>query len=140
MAHRRVRRERPQSRAAALDRRGPEMIDLGMSVRREARQAAVVNAWNRFWFEPGSATTLGVCRLLFFGGLAMWLMSHDFAAWGSYSSVFWMPIWLFDTLGLPQLSAPTIAAIQAVWKTALVLSAVGLFTRSAMLVVFVFGI
>jgi predicted DCC family thiol-disulfide oxidoreductase YuxK len=77
--------------------------------------------------------------VLFFGGLAVWLMSKDFAAWGSYSSVFWMPIWLFDTLGVPQLASPTIAAIEAVWKTALVLSAIGLLTRPAMIVAFVLG-
>jgi predicted DCC family thiol-disulfide oxidoreductase YuxK len=95
--------------------------------------------WDRFWFEPESPTTLSVCRVLFFGGLAVWLVPHDFSTWGSYSSVFWMPIWLFDRLNVPQLSAPTIAAIQAVWKTALILSAVGLFTRPAMLVTFVLG-
>jgi predicted DCC family thiol-disulfide oxidoreductase YuxK len=111
---------------------------FGVEGRRDAGQAAIA-AWNRFWFEPGSAATLGVCRMLFFGGLALWLIPHDFAAWGSYSPVFWMPIWLFDTLGVPQLSSPTIAAIQAVWKTALVLSAIGLFTRPAMLVSFGLG-
>jgi predicted DCC family thiol-disulfide oxidoreductase YuxK len=95
--------------------------------------------WDQYWFQPGSPATLGICRVLFFGGLALWLVPHDFSAWGSYSSVFWMPIWLFDRLNVPQLSAPTIASIQAVWKTALVLSAVGLFTRPAMLVTFVLG-
>ena len=60
--------------------------------------------------------------------------------WGAYSSVFWMPIWLFDTLGLPAFSPGVLAALQAMWKTALFLSAIGLFTRPAMAVAFVLGV
>ncbi len=95
--------------------------------------------WDRFWFTPGSATTLGVCRLLFYGGLFVWQLPHDFSPWGSYSSVFWMPMWLFDTLGLPAFSPATLAVLQLVWKASLLLSAVGLFTRPAMAVAFVVG-
>ena len=99
-----------------------------------------VNAWNHFWFEPGPAEALGICRVLFFGTLLLWMWTHDFAPWGAYSSVFWMPIWLFDTFRLPSLPAPTIDAMQAVWKAALFLSAIGLFTRVAMMVAFVLSV
>jgi hypothetical protein len=50
-----------------------------------------------------------------------------------------MPIWLFETLGLSALPPAVIFGIQAVWKMALLLSAVGLFTRPAMIVAFVLG-
>jgi len=97
------------------------------------------DAWNRFWFEPGPAAALGICRVLFFGSLLLWQLRHDFSPWGAYSSVFWMPIWLFDTFSVPLLPASTIAAVQMIWKAALFFAAIGLFTRVAMVVAFVLG-
>jgi len=99
-----------------------------------------VTRWNAFWFAPGSAAALGICRALFFGTLLLWQWPHDFSPWGAYSAVFWMPIWLFDTLGIPAFAPEVISSIQAVWKTALFLSAIGLFTRPAMTVAFVLGV
>ena len=58
--------------------------------------SALFSAWNRFWFAPGPSGALGMCRLLFFGMLSIWMLPHDFSPWGGYSPVFWMPIWLFD--------------------------------------------
>ena len=95
--------------------------------------------WNRFWFEPGPAAALGICRVLFFGSLLLWQLRHDFSPWGAYSSVFWMPIWLFDTLSVPLLPSSAIATVQAIWKVALFLAAIGLFSRVAMVVAFVLG-
>jgi len=100
----------------------------------------LVARWNRFWFEPGSAVALGICRTLFFGALLLWQWPHDFSPWGAYSSVFWMPIWLFDTLSLPAFPPAAIGWIQATWKAALLFSAIGLFARPAMTVVFVLGV
>jgi hypothetical protein len=99
-----------------------------------------VKHWNRFWFAPGSPLALGICRALFFGTLLLWQLPHDFTPWGAYSSVFWMPIWLFDTVGVPALSPHVIGWIQASWKAALFLSAIGLFARPAMMVAFVTGL
>jgi len=106
---------------------------------RRASGAAVAR-WNTFWFEPGPAMTLGICRMVFFGMLFLWQLPHDFAPWGEYASVFWMPIWLFQTLHLPVFAPSTLVWVQAVWKMALLLSAIGLFTRSAMFVAFTLGI
>jgi len=100
----------------------------------------VIRRWNAFWFAPGDPVTLGVCRLLFFGGLFLWRLPYDFSTWGAYSSVFWMPIWLFDTLRLPAFSPDTLMWVQTVWKASLFLSAVGLFARPAMTVAFVLGV
>ena len=96
-------------------------------------------AWNRFWFTPGSARSLGICRGLFFGMLFLWQVGHDFAPWGAYSDVFWMPIWLFDALHLRPLSPGAISWGQVVWKVSLLLSAVGLYSRPAMLTAFALG-
>jgi hypothetical protein len=100
---------------------------------------AVVERWNRFWFTPGPAVTLGVCRLLFFGTLLLWQLPHDFSPWGAYSRVFWMPIWLFDTLRLGPLSPYALEWVQSIWKLSLGLSAAGLLARPAMTVAFVAG-
>jgi hypothetical protein len=100
---------------------------------------AIARRWNRFWFEPGPAWTLGMCRLLFFGMLFVWQLPHDFTPWGGYASVFWMPIWLFQTLGIPVVTPSALAWLQALWKVSLLLSAIGLFTRPAMLVAFALG-
>jgi len=99
----------------------------------------LVRRWNGFWFEPGSATTLGICRVLFFGTLLLWQLPHDFTPWGAYSSPFWMPIWLFDTFHIPALRPSALGWIQLLWKVSLFLSAIGLFTRVAMSVAFVTG-
>ena len=95
--------------------------------------------WNAFWFAPAPASTLGACRLLFFGSLFLWQWHHDFSAWGRFSSVLWMPVWLFDVAHIPALPPAAIAAMQSVWKASLLLSAVGLFTRPAMVLAFALG-
>jgi predicted DCC family thiol-disulfide oxidoreductase YuxK len=95
--------------------------------------------WDAFWFTPGPASTLGACRVLFFGSLFLWQWHHDFSTWGRFSSVLWMPVWLFDVTNIPAFPSPVIAAMQSVWKTSLLLGAIGLFTRPAMVVAFVLG-
>ena len=98
-----------------------------------------MRSWTRFWFEPGAASTLGFCRAVFFLGLCAWQFPIDYAAWGSYSTVLWMPIWLFDRFGLPLLSSGTLDVMQTAWKASLALAAIGLLTRPAMIVAFVLG-
>jgi predicted DCC family thiol-disulfide oxidoreductase YuxK len=99
-----------------------------------------VTFWSRWWFAPGPASTLGLCRALFFTGLCLWQIPHDYSPWGTYSSVLWMPIWLFDEFHVPLLSATALHLIQTIWKVSLVLGAIGLFTRASMSVAFVLGI
>jgi hypothetical protein len=95
---------------------------------------AIRSAWDRFWFTPSSAWPLGLCRALFFGMLAVWMVPHDFSAWGGYSRVFWMPISLFRVTGVRPLPVDTLAWIQLAWKASLILSAIGFLTRPAMFV------
>jgi predicted DCC family thiol-disulfide oxidoreductase YuxK len=99
-----------------------------------------MSAWSRFWFEPGLPSTLGLCRLLFFTGVCLWQFQLDYTDWAAYSSVLWMPIWLFDRFNLPVLSSGALEVVQTLWKVSLVLSAVGWFTRAAMAVAFVLGV
>ncbi len=99
----------------------------------------LTHRWLMFWFEPRHSTDLGISRLLFFGLLFVLYVGEDFSAWGSVSDVFWMPIWVFERLGLPSLNTEALAVLQFWWKVALAMSAVGLWTRLSMAVSFIAG-
>src|SRR5206468_2431299 len=66
---------------------------------------------------------------LFFGGVLLFYWPVDFSAWGTVSHDFWMPLPLFTALQWRPLSPPALDIAQTVWRVALFLSAVGLFTR-----------
>jgi hypothetical protein len=100
---------------------------------------ALVQSWNRFWFEPASATDLGVCRVMFFAGLFLFYLPVDFSEWGHVSTAFWMPLPMFSLLHLGPASAAALDSLSTVWRIALILSAIGLFTRSSTIVAAVLG-
>jgi predicted DCC family thiol-disulfide oxidoreductase YuxK len=99
----------------------------------------MTHRWLMFWFEPRHSTDLGVSRVLFFGLLFVVYFGEDFSEWGSVSEVFWMPIWVFERLGLPALNPKALAVLQFSWKVALAMSAVGMWTRLSMAVSFMAG-
>lgn len=117
---------------------------------------SLAERWNRFWFEPSTADNLGLARILLFGTMAVFYIStpylfpawgyHEtFSEWGGVSHVFWKPIWLFRTLHLPLFSVNEITVMDAIWKTSLIFSAIGLFTRfsnfvSFLICIYLFGI
>src|SRR3954462_8604121 len=92
-----------------------------------------------FWFAPAAATNLAVSRVLFFGVLAAFYIPHDFSIWGSVSPAFLQPIWLFETFRVPVLSPRLLEVAETVWKLALVLSSLGLFSRVSMTAAAVLG-
>lgn len=96
--------------------------------------------WRAFWFTPAPATDLGVCRFLFFGVFVYYYLRHDSSAWGDTSSVFWMPIPLFQYLHLHPLSREVLVGLQFVWRVTLIGSCVGFATRVSTVVAFVLGI
>lgn len=85
--------------------------------------------WRGFWFAPASPTDLGVCRMLFYGAFFLYYLPLDDSAWASVSQVFWMPTTFFRLLHLPVLPATVLVGLQSLWKAALLLSCVGLYTR-----------
>lgn len=101
-----------------------------------AATGAAGGRWMRFWFEPASPVNLGVCRILFFGGLLWIYRDVDFSGWGAVSGVFWMPSWLFTTLNLPAFPAGTLVILQGLWRAALATSCLGLATRLSTAVAF----
>jgi len=94
----------------------------------------MVAAWKRFWFEPVLPTNLGVSRCLFFLGLTLFYLPHDFSGWGSVSAALFQPIWLFDRLGIPVFSEDVLRIVQAIWKLGLFCSAIGFMTRPSLFV------
>ena len=99
----------------------------------------LTDRWMAFWFSPCSAAGLGLCRMLFFGGLCVFYLPADFAAWGALPEVFWMPIGTFRVAHVPPPTVAVVAVLQVIWKGALLLSTVGLRTRPAVWVSFLLG-
>ena len=99
-----------------------------------------IQRWMRFWFEPATPTTLGVCRALFCGAFLLMYFKQDLTEWVPVSKAFWMPISLFRDLRLPVFSAQTVQVLQTAWKAALVLSGLGLWTRWSTATAFFLGI
>src|SRR5688572_17397522 len=93
--------------------------------------------WRYFWFEPVTATNLGVCRILFFGGIFLFYFPYDASVWAPISDAYWVPVWMFRQFHLTPLPAAWLAAMSVLWKSALLLSCIGLFTRVSTAVAFV---
>jgi predicted DCC family thiol-disulfide oxidoreductase YuxK len=68
-----------------------------------------------------------------------WGYHEDFVLWGSVSRVFWSPVWLMAVLHLPPASTQVLEVMQIVWRAALALSCIGLYTRVSTVISFVIG-
>ena len=97
-------------------------------------------AWRKFWFSPAPAAGLGLARGVFFGGLFLLSLRHDFRGWGEVSGALWNPIAIFHRFGIPVLPVRALGILQNVWRVSLALSAVGLLTRASVFVSFATGI
>jgi hypothetical protein len=100
----------------------------------------MIDKWVRFWFAPTAPTNLCVSRMMFFGGMLAMYAREDFSAWGRVSDAFWLPVPLFSVLHLRPLDVETLTALQAIWRVALALSAVGIAARASMAVSFALGL
>jgi hypothetical protein len=78
--------------------------------------------------------------MLFFGGMLAMYVHEDFSAWGNISDAFWLPIPLFAALHVKAFDVDTLVTLQAIWRVALALSAIGLLSRVAMTASFVVGL
>jgi predicted DCC family thiol-disulfide oxidoreductase YuxK len=93
----------------------------------------------RWWFTPQHPATLGALRLIVFGWLFLWYLPKDFAVQGAFPNALWHPVWLFDVLGVPLAPVAMLAVASVVWKAALVLAALGVFTRASIAVSLIGG-
>lgn len=92
------------------------------------------SAWRRWWFAPESPLNLGICRALFFGAEFLYHLPVRFDGWGDVPAALFKPVWVFERAHLPVLSTSGLLAAEILWKAALFLACVGLFTRTAMAV------
>lgn len=93
--------------------------------------AAVARAWRRFWFAPGSAANLGICRVIAVG---IFFVSFDARGWGAWEGldrVLWLPTPVFAALDLRPLSASRLELLALLCKGSLLLATVGLMTRTS---------
>jgi len=95
--------------------------------------------WLRFWFEPAPPTDLAVCRILFFTGVFASYLHFDAPGLADLPEAMWTPTWLFALLRLPLFAAPRLRLLEAVWRLALLTSAVGFATRASTAASFVLG-
>lgn len=98
-----------------------------------------MSRWLAYWFRPKTPTDLAIGRVLFYGIFFLYYLPHDFSAWANVSEAFWSPITPFRVLPLPVFSAEILTLLQIIWKTALLLSCVGLLTRYGTAVTFLLG-
>ena len=107
--------------------------------RDESKMNWISRRWNAFWFTPTRPDNLAICRILFYGFLFLFYLTKDFSAWSSVADVLWRPMWSFRLLRIPALSPNAVGILQGVWKLALLLSCLGLFTRLSCVMSFLLG-
>lgn len=95
--------------------------------------------WKRFWFAAAEPTDLGAARALFYCGVLVMYAREDFSSWGDVSRAFWMPMPVFELLGLEPLAAANLQWIEVIWRISLVTSAIGLFSRVSMITAALLG-
>ena len=93
-----------------------------------------------YWFAPTTPFNLGFLRILLFGYLLWLFCDLNSSSWTQVPKMFWREWSRFDLLGLPLASAGTLDLLDMIWRVALVLSCVGLYTRAATATSFVLGI
>ena len=101
----------------------------------------IEDVWNHFWFQPEPPQALGVCRLLFFGGLFLAFVGTDFSSIPRVAEVLWLPTSFYRFL-FPHGPLPATATlwIEVIWKISLLTSAAGLLSRFSTLVAGLLGL
>ncbi|ETX07329.1 MAG: hypothetical protein ETSY2_11835 [Candidatus Entotheonella gemina] len=102
---------------------------------------ALATMWNRFWFAPVPAWPLGLCRAWFFASFyALYLYRWDQRVYAFFPDGFFQPRSFFAWLSLSPVSEATFAWLVTGFEWAVILSALGLFTRLATTASFVLGL
>lgn len=107
----------------------------------------MTSAWNRFWFAPRDPRDLGIARALYIAltvfvcfppSAPKWPVTPWSAMrWTEVSDAYWVPVGVFDWLGIGVAPAQVMFALWAFFYVALLLAGVGLFTRPSLVLVFV---
>jgi hypothetical protein len=82
----------------------------------------------RFFFAASAPTNLAVCRIIVLAWLFGCFAGYDPAQWARLPADTWKPVWFVELFG-PLPSAGTLFVLGVVWKAALALGALGLWSR-----------
>lgn len=97
--------------------------------------------WNDFWFAPVPAWPLGLCRAWFFASFyTLYLYRWDQRAYAFFPEGFFLPRSFFAWLSLSPVSEVTFAWMVTGFEGAVILSAIGLFTRLTTAASFALGL
>jgi hypothetical protein len=102
-------------------------------------------AWHRFWFTPGRAEDLAICRVLFAAGMFLVGLSRPIHEWGEVPAFYHRPADFLRLLGVPILNSGVLQGIEFVWLGAMATLAIGWYSRTSAAVVclgslYLFGI
>lgn len=92
-------------------------------------------AWHRFWFPPGRAEDLAICRFLFAAGMFLVGVSRPIHEWGEVPAFFQQPAVVIRRLGIPILDTGVLQGMEFVWLAAMVTLAVGWYSRTSAAIV-----
>ncbi len=92
-----------------------------------------------FFFASQSPIDLGLGRLIFLSIIFLLYAGQAFPNFGAVPPEFWEPIALFKYLPIPVLDGPVLKIVWYAFLVGLLFSAIGLFTRPALLVTLVSG-
>lgn len=88
-------------------------------------------AWHRFWFPPGRAEDLAICRILFAAGMFLVAVSQPVHEWGTVPSFFHQPARLIRMLHVPILETGVLKGMEVVWLAGMVTLAIGWYSRTS---------
>ncbi len=98
-------------------------------------------AWNTFWFAPAAPWPLGLCRAGFFASFhSLYLSRTDLRWYALFPSEFYHPRSFFAWLSLPMPSWDVMGWLVTAFEISIILAALGLLTRLAILTAFVLGL
>jgi uncharacterized membrane protein YphA (DoxX/SURF4 family) len=92
-------------------------------------------AWHRFWFAPGRAEDLAICRILFAAGMFLIAVSQPIHEWGEVPAFYQRPAFFLRLLHVPVVNAGVLHAIEFAWLGAMVALAVGWYARASAAIV-----
>jgi hypothetical protein len=107
-----------------------------------SRNIGLGSAWDRYFFTPASATPLGLYRAIACGWwFVYYTFGYDFAGWTAASEAFYQPVSFWRLFpGVPLLADDLTLVLSRVFSGALLLGAIGLFTRVSIGIAFVLSI
>lgn len=92
----------------------------------------IASRWNNHFYKNIPAEYLAIQRIIFFGFLSFYTFFFEvqqYSYWRLLPDSLWFPVGVFTIFKTPPLSYELLMILEVMWPWALLLSAIGLFTR-----------